>query len=766
MSTTQNFGFEKFGPEGRISDNNNKFSGRDRSTMDALLWTLFNHDHRDTSVDATLAGAEHRPDLTVAATGGSISAGIIYYYKISYVDEYGNETEASVANSVATADPLPTPPVMTLSYATTGGALASGVYRYAIAYYQNGIGVTRATNVASISVPTGTSTNAVTITLNTLPTGADGWRIYRKGPGDADYFWLDVETTGPTYEDDGTVEVDCTKFRPSSNTTNSTNQITLDLNSLDLPLDSRITQWRIYRSSTVGLFGPSSLLATVVETTTQAGTDLVTTYADVGAATYPGTPLLQTVVPPSMQQLDPSDVFTGDDRLPAKHAPQGIHTHCTSCNGTIAAQTYNQFYVTGDMPVERIDCFFQTAPTGLDGSNYLTLRVSDDATENAVQSVYTNAEVDNETQYVYNNATGGTFTLSDGTDTTDPMAYNITAALLQVQLETDITAITDVFVTGSGIAADPWIIEWIDPGGENISYTLTAGDGSLTGGTSTVTVGLNGSDGGTFTLSDGTDTTNAIAWDAVAATVETRLETDITSITAVTVTGSGTELAPWLIEFVTPGAQAVDLLIASNTSLNGVCFVSMATDGHGATEIDLDMDATASYFSWISATTDFGEEEGEDAAGDGATVSDALATNDVAAELTDQYDEQYWDFGTGLDAGDYVAKFYVAVESGATYEARVVDQFGGDTTISSTSVSDASQYLPYHTLLFTDAGSTEDWKFEVEKTDSGTGVVRVDKFEYELVNPLLHEGSTATVEVLVTGTPTTNGDDAQVTVWY
>lgn len=767
MSTTQNFGFERFGQEGRISDNNNKFSDRDRATMDALFWTLYNHDHRDTSTLSTLEAPEHRPDLTVTTTGGSIPSGVIYYYKISYTDQYGNETDASVANSVGTADPLASPAVPTLSYATTGGSLDPGIYRYALAYYQTGIGVTRATNIASISVPTGTTTNEITIDLPALPTGADGWRIYRKGPGDEDYFWLDSASSGTTYDDDGLdLALDCTKTRPTANTTNSTNKIVIDIESLDLPLDERIVNWKIYRSSTVGLFGPSSLLATVSETTTEAGTDLVTTYTDAGAATFAGTPLSQTVVPPSIPQLDASDVFTSAARLPAVNAPQGIHAHCTSCNGTIAAQDYNQFYVPEDMPLERIDAFFQTAPTGLTGANYLTLRVSDDATQNAVQSVWSNATEENEVQYVWNNATGGTFTLSDGTSTTSAIAFDALATTVETRLETDITAITDVSVTGSGTSAEPWIIEWINPGDTNISYTLIAGDGSLTGGSSTVTVATQGSDGGTFTLTDGTDTTNAIAFDALAATVETRLETDITSITAVTVTGSGTEAAPWLVEFVTPGSQAVDLLLADSSSLNGTCYVSTETEGYSATQIDIDMTTAASSYNWASSTTDFGEIEAEDAAGDGTNVSDALATNDVAVILDTQNDTQYWDFGTGLDAGDYVARFYVSVDDGATYDIKVIDQDGGDTTIASMTVNDGTSYLPTHDLTFTDTGSTEDWKFSVIKTDAGAGEVRVDKFEYELQNPLLHKGSTATVEFLVTGSPTTNGDDAQVTVWY
>ncbi len=56
----------------------------------------------------------------------------------------------------------------------------------------------------------------------------------------------------------------------------------------------------------------------------------------------------------------------------------------------------------------------------------------------------------------------------------------------------------------------------------------------------------------TFTVTDGTDITTAIAWDASAGTVETRIEADITAITQVIVTGEGTEAEPWTIEFSDP----------------------------------------------------------------------------------------------------------------------------------------------------------------------------------------------------------------------
>ncbi len=58
-----------------------------------------------------------------------------------------------------------------------------------------------------------------------------------------------------------------------------------------------------------------------------------------------------------------------------------------------------------------------------------------------------------------------------------------------------------------------------------------------------------GSASDTFTATDGTDTTDPIAWDASASGVEVRLKTDITAYVDVIVTGEGTEDEPWTIQF-------------------------------------------------------------------------------------------------------------------------------------------------------------------------------------------------------------------------
>jgi hypothetical protein len=770
MAKTRNFSLEKFGAEGRISDNNYKFSSRDRDTIDALFHTLMNHDHRNVGVVSALAGPTQPPVPTVSTTGGTISSGRTFYYKISFSDSSGNETEASTAVAVSTPDAIVSPATPSISTLTTGGSLVSGVYRYALSYYQDAGGETFATNIASVIVPAGTSTNTITIGLDTPPADADGWKVYRKAPTEDEYYYLTSIAAGgtppTTWTDTGSVSPDCTKKRPVVNNTNSSNSITIDIAAADLPLDARAVNWKLYRSSTAGVFGSSSLRATVSETTTESGTDLVTSYTDTGGTTFTGSPLSESVVPIPVPQLDASDIFDASSgRLPAALAPLGTHQHNTFCAGTLTDKTYNQFVPPFDMPLERIDAYYQTAPTGVDGSNYVTLRVSDNASQNEIQAVWNNSVEYNEVQSVYNNATGGTFTLSDGIDTTTAIAYDASSSTIKTRLETDIAAITTVNVSGTGVASNPWVIEFVNPGSSNFA-TLIAGDGSLTGGSSTVTVLTNGSDGGTFTLSDGTDTTTAIAFDAAAATVETRLETDITSITAVTVTGTGTEIDPWLIEFVTPGGQAVDLLEVDDANLNGTGYIYQDTAGYGSTQVDLDMTTTANAHAWQSTTTDYGEQEAESAPATGGTsVSDAFATNDVAMELDTQAETNTWTVGN-LNAGTYTARFFAADSDGtATYQIRVVNTTG-PTTVASLNVSDGSSYIPAKELTFTDTGGTENWRFEIEKTDAGAGVVRIDKYEYEAVLPTLHGGSTVTVEAVVTGTPTTNGDDLAVTLWY
>ena len=76
--------------------------------------------------------------------------------------------------------------------------------------------------------------------------------------------------------------------------------------------------------------------------------------------------------------------------------------------------------------------------------------------------------------------------------------------------------------------------------------------------------------GGTFTLTLGAQTTSAIAWNASTGTLQTRIQTDLAAtVTGVTVTGSGTPAAPWVVTVTTPGNTKVALMTANGASLTG-----------------------------------------------------------------------------------------------------------------------------------------------------------------------------------------------------
>jgi len=185
-----------------------------------------------------------------------------------------------------------------------------------------------------------------------------------------------------------------------------------------------------------------------------------------------------------------------------------------------------------------------------------------------------------EIQSVTIGATGGTFTLTFGGQTTAATAFGAAASLVDTRL-TALSTINDVTVTGTGTALDPYLITFTDPSGNVALMTgdatsLTGGAGSVTVETSfavavnevqTVTVDAAAS-GGSFTLSFGGVETGAIAFDAAAATVDTDL-TGLSTIDSIAVTGSAG--GPFTVTFdsASLGGTDVEILVADGTLLTG-----------------------------------------------------------------------------------------------------------------------------------------------------------------------------------------------------
>jgi len=111
----------------------------------------------------------------------------------------------------------------------------------------------------------------------------------------------------------------------------------------------------------------------------------------------------------------------------------------------------------------------------------------------------------------------------------------------------------------------------------NLTATASAGSGAtvtaLTVGQANTaeiqTIAIAAS-GGTFTLSAASQTTSAIAWNASTSTLQTRIQTDLsTTITACSVTGSGTLASPWVVTITTPANTHIALLTGNGASLTG-----------------------------------------------------------------------------------------------------------------------------------------------------------------------------------------------------
>jgi hypothetical protein len=450
---TSNFGLESFGAEGSLSQNGYKFTLKDREIIDALVWTLFQHDHRATQ-SAQLEGPGARPTVT-AGTGGTFKAGSYYYYRISYLDVNGNETQASQEQAIV-FDPALTPPAApTLVAATTGGTLDPGVFRYALSFYQTGGYETTAPNYGSVTT-TG-STSQITVGLPTPPAGADGWNIYRRGPTDPRYYYLAsvaATATPPTeYVDTGAVLSDCLTYLPTANTTNGGNSATIAIEASDLPLAASVVSWRVYRTKTSGSYPASSLVVTVTDTTTEGGSDLVTSYIDTGGSTSAGVPLLISTTPPAIAQLDAGDVFSASSSpLPAVLAPRGVHSlnffltahdpaPATPSGEGLQAGIHHMVYTPVDIPLERIGIKYQDFPMGLDGSNYLTWRFSNDAATPLTHDVVVDYELATpDGYYVWQSATtdAGEAEAEDevgGLEVSDLLATNDVAMELDTQYE-------------------------------------------------------------------------------------------------------------------------------------------------------------------------------------------------------------------------------------------------------------------------------------------------------------------------------------------
>jgi hypothetical protein len=308
MATTPRFGLDYFGigTSGSFASNGGKFTGRDRLLIDRVLANLETHDH---SGGTQLASPTFTPGLSLSSTGGLLPAGRTFYYRVSLIDHFGLETAASAEVSEITQGGIAPPGTPVLELATPPGAseLSNGLYYYVFTLFKNN----NETQQSPPAVMTITNSSLKAVGVSAPPSGfagADQVEVWRLGPTEAAYtrlgkFSLPLADLNNFFIDDGSIPAspnatNPTYLPPLDNRTNASNAITISIPAFSA--GDGVVAWRIYRTSTQGIYGPSSLVAEV--TTEVSPGVLVNSYQDLGADLSTGQPLdLSQALSPSVQ---------------------------------------------------------------------------------------------------------------------------------------------------------------------------------------------------------------------------------------------------------------------------------------------------------------------------------------------------------------------------------------------------------------------------------------------------------------------------------
>ena len=331
------YGLIILNPSENFSEDDYAFTRRNITNIDHKLY-LGAEAHVHDGGESAIADPDTSLQLTVTSTGGNVPGGTTIYYSYTWVDQYGAETAQSPTASVSTPNPVSAPSAPTLSIATSGGTLLPGNYYYVLtAYKDTNTQETKGSARIYTTVVSG-STNVITLTLPALPTDADGFNVYRRGPGEKEYRYLasidmSVATPPSDYDDDGGTTIHPTRTIPRVNTTATGNSVSVELPGATPSVPDGYT-WKLYRSYVLNDWD-ASLLHWVVEETEEGSGVIETTYSDVGAATGEGTPPSSTEIIGSPGKVNLANMAHVDNRLP----PAGTE-HVTSVTfqteGTVA----------------------------------------------------------------------------------------------------------------------------------------------------------------------------------------------------------------------------------------------------------------------------------------------------------------------------------------------------------------------------------------------------------------------------------------------
>lgn len=303
-STTSFYGLQKLDRSEPLSTNDYAFVSRNMDVIDRLLYKIHNAVFED---DTPIADPTDPLTLELETSGGGIPAGRTVRYKFTWVDAYGNESAASPEATISTPAPITRPNQPSLSSTSSGGTLLSGPHFYILsAYVGTNTNETNGSVAGTISVRSG-STNVITLTFPTLPSGADGFNIYRRRPGEVQFYYIDsvdmnVAIPPTTYEDDGSIAVSGTRTPSATNLTYSSNKIVVTVPGATPSVPDGYT-WKLYRTFVNGDYN-SSLLEWVT-TETSFGSGIITPETeDLGGVTTIGSPPSVSAITGDVDRID------------------------------------------------------------------------------------------------------------------------------------------------------------------------------------------------------------------------------------------------------------------------------------------------------------------------------------------------------------------------------------------------------------------------------------------------------------------------------
>lgn len=363
---TSHFGLTRVGQGENFSKNGFAFSDLDRTTLDGILFALANHQHDGAE---RLAGPGLVPSLVASPTGGTLPSDTTFYYRISYMDRWGLETEASDEVPITTSVGIDPPLAPVLDIEITSGSLGPGLYSYIVTMVTDDGGETLPSAPTDVRISSGAE-NRILIDLPELPVEAAAFRVFRARPGQTRYYFL-LETDEQLVYDEGFIPEDATVAAPTRNTTNTSNAVEISIPSIP----EGVFAWRIYRSVEPGVYDGFNLVHEVVEGTTEVSSDLRNSWVDTGDVMEQGEPRASSATMGGGEAL--SDVVQGLVGSGSSDASLRGSRLWSSAIPEIVSGEHNRTLFPDDLKPTSLTVFFSQAPV-LAPSELIRVQIADD----------------------------------------------------------------------------------------------------------------------------------------------------------------------------------------------------------------------------------------------------------------------------------------------------------------------------------------------------------------------------------------------------